>query len=202
MKTLKNLSLLLLLSVFTFSCSDDDDGDSSAFDGSQQAIEEFFSPELVDALEDLGFILNQGSNPPNIEGVYLASPFVLINSTVPGQTVPYTSLDMLITFENQDNSSLTIDYHYDQIIATGSGYGSFVTGNNNKFAVYLKTVITFENNSADSAVAISGTITDSGIENLQMAGLMLDNKGNPSGFFNENNTGQLFYDSDEFSPEQ
>lgn len=202
MKTLKNLSLLLLLSVFIFSCSDDDD-ESSEFDGSIEAVEDFFSPELVDALEDLGFILNQGSTPPNIEGVYMVHPFKLSNSTVPGDVTGSTFLDNLVTFENQENSSLTIDYHYNQEdVETGSGYGSFVSGTNNKFSVYLKTVTTHGDYSADTAIAIAGSIADGGIANFQMAILMLDDNGDPGGSFIENNTGRLLYDSDNFSPEQ
>src|SRR5680860_77220 len=48
--------------------------ETAEFDGSRKAIEEFYSPDLVEALVDLGFNLNVGSTPPNVEGNYFISP--------------------------------------------------------------------------------------------------------------------------------
>jgi hypothetical protein len=201
------LFVLLTVSPFLlFNCSnnDDDNNQDEGFDGSIEDIRDFYNDDLVDALEDLGFNLNTGNNPPNIEGVYFLSPLLLEASSVTGDIVGMPFNDYTITFSNQNNSALTIDYFGDQGNQIDQGSGSFISGDDDNFTVLLITTSTDESNNttADSAISISGVLTDGGIENIQMAFMMLDNKGNPNGEWIPNNTGRIAYDSDFNSPKQ
>ncbi|WP_298341267.1 hypothetical protein [uncultured Algibacter sp.] len=201
------LFVLLTVSPFLlFNCSnnDDDNNQDEGFDGSIEDIRDFYNDDLVDALEDLGFNLNTGNNPPNIEGVYFVSPLLLEASSVTGDIVGMPFNDYTITFSNQNNSALTIDYFGDQGNQIDQGSGSFISGDDDNFTVLLITTSTDESNNttADSAISISGVLTDGGIENIQMAFMMLDNKGNPNGEWIPNNTGRIAYDSDFNSPKQ
>ena len=201
------LFVLLTVSPFLlFNCSnnDDDNNQDEGFDGSIEDIRDFYNDDLVDALEDLGFNLNTGNNPPNIEGVYFLSPLLLEASSVTGDIVGMPFNDYTITFSNQNNSALTIDYFGDQGNQIDQGSGSFISGDDDNFTVLLITTSIDESNntSADSAISISGVLTDGGIENIQMAFMMLDNKGNPNGEWIPNNTGRIAYDSDFNSPKQ
>ncbi|MBC3756975.1 hypothetical protein H7U19_01070 [Hyunsoonleella sp. SJ7] len=202
MKT--KLFLALLTFALIFSCKSDDDG-GGGFDGSLRSIEDFYSPEILDALEDLGFLINTGNTPPNLEGAYLFSPLKLLSSTVSGDTPGKTFANYMASFKNQNNSELTIDYNGNHIGASqvDEGNGAFISGSNNEFSMFLKTTTQISNSvPAESTIAISGKMTENGIEDAQMVLMMLDNKGNPDGVYIPDNTGRLLYDSNNFSEKQ
>lgn len=196
--------IIFLLATFTLflGCSSDDDS-GNEFDGSLESIEDFFTPELVEALQDLGFIINEGGDPPNIEGTFFSEPFRLAASTVSGDFVGQAFPDYTSMFSNQDNSSLTIDFNGSGGSQVDEGFGSLVSGEDDRFSVYLKVDIQINNsNVAETGYAISGRMTDDGIEDFQLAILMLDDNGDPDGVYIENNTGRLIVDIDDFSPRQ
>ena len=201
MKTIKSLFVCLFI-VSIISCSKDDDGGNSnpnGFDGSVSAIEDYFSPAALEALIELGFQLNQGNNPPNIEGTFHVSPYILENSSVPGDYVGQLFADLEATFSEQNNNELTVAYSYINGPEDGTGLGAFISGNGNNFSVFVKTRTFVGDDEAESAQAFSGTMTPDGIRDFQSAILMLDNFGNPSGYFIANNTGRLIVDGDGFS---
>lgn len=144
--------------VLTTACSkDDDEGPSGKFDGSVRSLEEFYNPDLVKALKDLGFTTNTGTNPPNIEGEFIGKPLELKKSSVPGDYEIGTKFsDYTFEFTNQNNQQSTVDY-----IGNGGGQkdvgaGSLISGNGDSFSVYLKTTSTLGKYPAESAMAISG----------------------------------------------
>lgn len=194
------LRLVTVTAILAFvSCSKEDDLGNMGFDGSLSSIEDFYTPELVRALDSLGFQMNLGNKPPKIEGTYHVKPMLLKSSTVPGDVVGSQFNNYELTFSNQDNGKLTIDYFGDQGVEIDEGYGSFISGENDKFSVFLITTSNIGSFTADSAISLSGRIVEGGIENVQMAFVMLDNKGNEGGVFIGNNTGRIVYDSDYFS---
>ncbi len=199
---MKRCILLLSILALTFGCSSDDDNGSNEFDGSLESIENFFTPELVAALEDLGFNINTGNTPPDVEGEYFISPVILTASNVPSDNIGAVFADYTASFSNQNNGSLTIDFMGEGGNQSDIGNGSFVAGDGNEFTVLLKLTSQIGSIPVDTAFAISGTLTEDGIENLQNAVLMLDDKGDPEGVYIENNQGRLLSDSDGFSPRQ
>lgn len=171
------------------------------FKGTIEDIKIFYTPELVDALEDLGFLFNTGGNPPIIEGTYFVSPFILEASTMPGDTIGKVFADQKMMFSNQNNEELTIDFQIEGGDQLTVGKGSFISGSDNKFSVFLISQSrTGESVLVDTAVSITGQIDSEGIRNLQWAGSMLDDKGDPDDLYITNNTGRLIYDFDKISP--
>ncbi|PXX31221.1 hypothetical protein [Arenibacter sp. ARW7G5Y1] len=194
------LRIVALTAILAFaSCSKEEDSADMGFDGSLTSIEDFYTPELVRALDSLGFEMNLGNKPPKIEGTYHVKPMLLKSSSVPGDIVGSQFNNYEVTFSNQDNGKLTIDYFGDQGVEIDEGYGSFISGENDKFSVFLITTSDIGSYTADSAISLSGRIVEGGIENIQMAFVMLDNKENEGGVFIGNNTGRIVYDSDYFS---
>jgi hypothetical protein len=199
----KIILTLFILSLIFNSCSSNDDSDNSTFNGSLEDIREYYNEDLVDALNDLGFNINTGNTPPNVEGVYFVSPLILQASSVASDIIGARFNDYTITLTNQNNEDLTIDYLGDQGLQVDLGGGSFISGDNNNFSIFLITTSTNQiNEEADSAIAISGTFTEEGVEGFQIAYMMLDNKENPSGTWIPNNSGRVVHDSDGFSPKQ
>lgn len=172
--------------------------------GSLEEIENFYTVEFVDALMEMDFNINLGNTPPNLEGSYLISPFILEDSTVEADStlIEAQFQDYLATFSNQDNSNLTIDLQGTQASQTDTGSGSFITGANASFTVYAKTISFQGTTSATTAIAISGTRSPNGIINTQFFGGMIDNNGNLQDLWIENNTGRLIIDGDGFSLQQ
>lgn len=201
MKKIKLLCYALIL-CFTFSsCSDDEDSGTSEFDGSIESVEDFFNPEVIDAFQELGFTINTGNNPPQIlEGSYLASPFVLQESSVTGDNIGSTFSNYIFEFSNQNNGTLTIDFVGSASIQEDIGYGSFISGSNDSFSVFLKITSTYQGATAEFAYAMSGKVTEGGIMDYEFINLMLDDNGDPQDVWIENNTGRLLIDSDGFSP--
>ncbi|MDL5510357.1 hypothetical protein QSE00_00925 [Arenibacter sp. M-2] len=194
------LRIVALTAILAFaSCSKEEDSADMGFDGSLTSIEDFYTPELVRALDSLGFEMNLGNKPPKIEGTYHVKPMLLKSSSVPGDIVGSQFNNYEVTFSNQDNGKLTIDYFGDQGVEIDEGFGSFISGENDKFSVFLITTSDIGSYTADSAISLSGRIVEGGIENIQMAFVMLDNKENEGGVFIGNNTGRIVYDSDYFS---
>src|SRR5690554_1874302 len=103
MKQLKLLSILFVVAACITSCSKDDDTDNSGFDGSIDEIENFYTPELLVALDTLGFNLNIGNTPPIIDGTYLANPVVLTKSNRNNDIIGQVYADLEMTFSNQNN---------------------------------------------------------------------------------------------------
>lgn len=193
-----------LITLLLCNCKSDDDG-MGGFDGSLRSIENFYSPEVLDALLELGFIINPGNTPPDLEGAFLFSPLRLESSTVPTDSPNDLFRDYLALFKNQNNTNLTIDYQGNHIgfSQQDEGDGAFISGENNTFSMFLKTTSQINNSVlTETTIAISGTVVENGLENVQMALMMLDNKGNPDNVYIPNNTGRLLYDTDKFSPKQ
>jgi len=147
------------------------------------------SEDLFEKLIEFGIEINIGNNPPNIEGIYLVKPTVLEKSNFddvypPGQVFA----DMLMTFSNQDNAKLTISVECDTGGTIWNNINSFITGNGNKFSVFLE----MESGKSKLVEIYSGEITPTGIKNLYNAFIWTSdspNKGN----------GRLLYDGDGFS---
>jgi len=199
--------------VFTLSCnSGSGSGNASTaptsnnFDGTEPAVTDLYSQEQLDALVALGLTVHLGDTPPNIEGTFLASPALLQSSSVGGDEslIGAQFADALMTFSNQNNESLTVDLLLDEVSIDSQsvGEGSFISGSGSNFTVYFVTETELNNAFADTTVTISGSMTLNGIENAQLALFMLDNRGNLTGEFIENNTGRLLIDGDGFSERQ
>jgi hypothetical protein len=200
---MKNLNamILVLFSVVLFSCNKDEE-ETKEFDGSIKSIENFFSPEVLTAMRNLGFNFNTGNNPPIINGSYLLSSTILQSSSITNDVIGTVYSDGLLKFSNQLNEKLTVDYESTFGASTQVGINSFISGSADKFSVFLKVNNTKDGNTSIMAIAYSGTLTANGIENIQHVLIMLDDNGDPKGDLIENNTGRLFVDSDGISSKQ
>lgn len=179
--------------VFSFTTKD-------GFVGSINSVEDFYTPEHVAALDSLGFIFNLGDTPPDLGGIYHFSPVILEKSSVPGDFIGRLFPDYFATIANQDNNTLTIDFSGQNGAQTDVGEGTFISGEGEKFTIYLKLTSQIGSYPAESTMTISGSIGDNGFNDIQIAVLMLDNNGNVQGVYIPNNTGRFLIDQDGFSP--
>ena len=200
MKRILQIKLALLFILF-IGCSDSSD-DLKEFDGSVESIKNFVTSDSYEAMRDMGFIFNTGENPPNVEGSYLMSKNILKNTTVDNDYfIGKEFTDIVYTFSNQQE--LALDFRSKQSSQVSEGFGSLISGEGNKFSIYLKSKTKIGGSVETTTIdALSGEFTNTGIKNLISISIMLDDKGDPDNVYIENNTGRLLEDKDGFSPKQ
>jgi len=197
MKPIQKLLTVLFLSLTVASC--EKEPKEEIFIGSKSEVEDYFTPGVVTALEDLGYTFNTGDNPPSLTGSYMASQFELKNTTL-NENIGNIFSDYLVTFSNQKTGS--IDLVSTQGSNTSYGTGSIISGDGNKFSVYVIESVTNNGHTFKAAIAISGTYSSSGIQSFQYANLMLDDGGDPNGNLMPNNNGRLLIDKDGLAQKQ
>ena len=164
--------------------------------GLTEDIYNIIPDDILEKFIELGIEINGGNNPPNVEGTYLISPLILVKSNFSDSYYPgYKFADMQLTFSRQDNTKLTVVCDYINGTQIGSGLGSFITGNGNKFSVFTEVSGTFSGYPFKSVEIYSGEITSSGIKNYYSA-IMITQEA-PGTI--KRGQGRLIYDSDGFS---
>jgi hypothetical protein len=186
------LSSILMLS----SCKKEDNTPEVNEDGLTRDVTDLVPKEILDEMEDLGLPIYGGIDPPNIEGRFVASPFILLASNRQSDIPGYQFQDYYVTFKEQNDRELTIMMDYENGSEMGNGLGSFIVGDGNRFSVFVEVIS--ENNGETASVVnvISGELSETGINDLYFANFMLDNRGNPSGYWIEEGEGRVAFDSD------
>ncbi|MBN2663864.1 MAG: hypothetical protein JXR68_09465 [Bacteroidales bacterium] len=168
--------------------------------GLTKEINNIIPDEILTSMLDMGMPLNGGNEPPEIIGTYFVSPFILDSSNVPDDVSGKLFADFVVTFYDFNPRKLTVKIDYDNGIETGTGVGSFIVGEGNKFSVFCEIkatqLVLFK---AEATMIFTGTLTDNGIEDFWYANFMVDNHGNEQGLWIENGEGRIIYDSDGFS---
>ncbi len=136
------------------------------------------------ALADLkakGLVVNEGSQPPNIEGVYLASPMRLVSPYGPTDNYSIGKIiaDYRYRFYSQVGDEVKLDYT-NANNDTGTGQGAFVSGYGNKFTLFIATTGVSRGVNYKAVNVISGEITANGIANFQQALILTEKTGDSS----------------------
>lgn len=193
------VSLILSSILMLSSCEKEDNTPEVNEDGLTRDVTDLVPQEILDEMENLGLPIYGGIAPPNIEGRFVASPFILLGSNRPSDTPGYQFQDYYVTFKEQDDRELTIMMDYENGTETGNGLGSFIVGEGNRFSVFVEVISEQSGETASVVNVISGELTSTGIKDLYFANFMLDNRGNPSGYWIEEGEGRVIFDSDGFS---
>ncbi len=202
----KSLTLLMsasLFLVFIASCSKKSADPSSRVEenGLTKEINDFVPPSVLAIIDSLGMPVYKGGNPPSIGGSYLCDPFKLINSNRSGDYIGSIYSDYYVKFSNQNNEDLTINMDYVNGPENGTGIGGFIVGDNGAFSVFSELTVVAYSDTAYILNLISGKIKEEGIEDFYLALLMLDNLGNPHGYFINDEDGRVFMDDDGMADE-
>jgi hypothetical protein len=196
-KRLSLIAMTFLLMILIISSCKKTEPES----GLSSDIQNLVPDSLLQNIKDMGMPVNEGTTPPNIENIYEASPFILVNSNRAGDYVGSQFADIVMEFYDQNNKELTIKVNYVNGGEQGSGLGSFLSGSGNDFSVFVKVASTYSNDNADLLLIISGTKASGSVKDLYYAIFMLNNYGNPHSYWIENGEGRILYDSDGNSPE-
>jgi hypothetical protein len=162
-------------------------------------VNAFVPDTLLATMQMLGMPIHRGATPPNIEGIYHGAPIILVGSTVAGDVPGARMLDYDFAFSEQDNERLTVAVDYVNGPDRGVGLGGFIVGSDSTFTVFARLRSQAFGDSSLNVQVLSGRLRPQGIADLYVAGFMLDNYGNPQGFWIPNGTGRVGRDDDTFS---
>ncbi|MAZ29145.1 MAG: hypothetical protein CL868_18975 [Cytophagaceae bacterium] len=199
---IKNLLLSSILLFTMFSCSKDDGDNPQEItqEEIEAQVENFVTPDLIDALENLGYTFNDGIDTPDISGNFRFEKVILVKSNIEDDYAPgSTFYNITMNITSLDNGKRTFNFtgtEGDGATTLGNQTDSFFSGRGDKFSAYAKLENTIGEETAIVLFAISGTITDEGISLAQVGVLMLDNNDNPNGTFIANGDGRLLKDED------
>lgn len=138
--------------------------------------------ELIGKMAANGMTINEGTNPPNIQGIFATGVLEMIYTSL-GEDDSYSVGKEIPSyrykFYDQRGSKIKTDYINENIIANdqATGRGTIISGNGNKFTAYLDMDITdIEIKTRDVSV-LSGEITPEGIKNFQYGFLKMEKTG-------------------------
>jgi len=178
----------------------DDPVEFGEFDGSSEAVADFYTPSQVAAIESLGLQINLGDTPPNVEGVFRRDPSILQATSVPNDSeIGAVFNPITITFSNQSGLDLSVETIADSGDTASLSSAAAISGSGNAFTVYSIVEVTVDGHTFQSAETYSGIVTANGIENLQTSILVIDDRGDPNDAIIGNDTGRLLVDGDGIS---
>ena len=198
MKTIK-FTFILFVFIGTFmACKKDDDPTIEQLQ--QDKIEDIISAQFLDSLRNLGLIIHEGTTPPNVNGIYRITPFILKASNIPTDVVGKAFLDADLKLFNQNISNFEIQLLGKNFLNTrDTSVVTAISGSGNKFTVYGKV----KTNATDDAFAyfgliLSGEIENGTIINLESGIINIDNS-NGGGFFIKEGEARKAVESDKIS---
>ena len=118
-----------------------------------------------------GMTINEGTNPPNIEGIYLLDNLKFLYTSDPDDhyfTKGDPAADYKYKFYDQQEVKVKSDYKVLKFVVfdTATGSGAIISGSGNKFTVFLSHAANTEGVKNNDITLISGELTPQGIKNL------------------------------------
>jgi hypothetical protein len=160
--------LTVLTVVLLFSCT------SEEISNLPQEVQDMLNPDQLNVLEEHGMIINEGINPPDIQGVYFSNyNFCTFDST--GVLEGFTVDNYFWNFYNQSDKNIRLDYTAQNVQDQASGAGAFITGDGELFSVFVELVGINFGVDYTTVMVISGRKTAGGINDF-MYGLILTDK--------------------------
>lgn len=165
-------------------------------------IQEIIPEKYLDSLRKLGMVINTETNPPNIEGAYALSPYVIGATNVPNDSYkPGKRLDdgkVKFSGQNENFDIKLIGYKLLRIRDTS--LVTAISGSGNNFTVYGKVRAFVGSHHAIIATIMSGTKDGNNIKDFRVATLNIDDTNAGTGNFIPEGYGRVAYDSDKLSP--
>ncbi|WP_157579230.1 hypothetical protein [Spirosoma montaniterrae] len=176
LRSLLAVTALCLLSLS--GCKRDEVDPTKGFSNNIQNI---ISEDDINKLRSRGMLINEGSQPPNIEGVFISAPHTLV-SPYDGDSykVGDTFTDLVLRFSAQNNAdqSAKVDLKTGTS-TTGSGIGGFISGNGNKFTFFAEIDLKSGSATAKQVRIFSGEVTADGIKDFYTT-LLMKSKTDPN----------------------
>ena len=147
------------------------------------SIKNIVTQSMIDSLTAAGAVINSGTTPPVVNGIYLMHPDSCIYDNSPGNYKGQYFDDYKFQFSNQNNSLYTITVAQKDV-ATGvlnpNPTATYITGSGNAFSIYILSTSTPSGIAVQKFNVFSGTLTSGGIQNFQNTLYMRSKTGDPN----------------------
>lgn len=186
-------------------CDSESDQPEVDADGLTAEVRQFVPPDVLNGLAEIGHPINGGSNPPNINGTFYASPLILAGSNLAGDTLPMgTVIDSIYLMFSNQSGDLDLDAIYSSVKGAGlTPDRSYVVGEGCRFTVFSK----YDNTTPAGAPwaslrIVSGCLTEAGIENAFYTNVLLEDNDEAFGDGWQPGQGRMFSDADGLAERQ
>jgi hypothetical protein len=188
----KNVSIIVALMCasmifFAGSC------DNGAQDFPSE-VSNMLTDEQINQLEHDGLELYRGSNPPNVEGIYLGDSQYCVYSS-DGMQDWYT-YSYYYNLSDQTGDTLTVAFDGGGGSDVSDGDLAYISGEGNNFSIFVEvngidTGITYTN-----VTVYSGTIDTDGIHDFQFGFIMTAKGPDPTGWLMDVGEDRIFIEDD------
>jgi len=183
--------IVISFAIATSSCKKENDQEKL-----QQKIDQVIPQAYIDTLKHLGITINDGTTPPDVQGIYEIQPATLKASNISADVIGTVFSVMKVKLFSQSNSDFSIQLYGKNFLgANDTSLVTAISGSGNNFTVYGKVKAFNGSNSAVFALIISGTKETDGLKNVVFGLINIDNS-NGNGSFIQEGKARLFYDSD------
>lgn len=166
------------------------------------------TPDMIDTLKKHGLVINAGTTPPVVDGVFLQAPDICIydNATPANAGKLFTNYEY--QFLNQDNSKYTVTVNYSNAIVGADdsgtdGSATYIAGQGNLFTVFAEVTGTLNGVTYKELQVLTGELAPTGLKNFQWAFLMKSKTDDPGDHkVAKVGTIRIFNDKDGFSEKQ
>jgi hypothetical protein len=161
------------------SCSKSDKNEPKRFDIPSEA-KAIISEDFIAKMAANGMTINEGTNPPNIEGIFATGVLKMIYTSLEKDFPIGEEIESYrFKFYDQVGTRVKTDYVNEAFIneEQATGRGTIISGNGNKFTAYLDMNIIDSGIKTRDVSVLSGEITPNGIKNFQYGFLKIEKIG-------------------------
>lgn len=199
MKRFTTHAILFLTVLTVFSCKKDSENEEEIKQIQQAKIEDVIPSNYIDTLNSLGLLVNEGTTPPNINGIFKFSPLNLSASNISTDVLGTKFTDATIHLYNQNNSTFDIKMLGKFFVSNNdTSLVTVVSGSGNKFSVYGKVKASMSGKTAIFGILISGESEGGTIKKAKYGIINIDNS-NGEGVFIKEGLARIVKETDETS---
>ena len=141
------------------------------------------TPAQIDTLKKHGLVINDGTTPPVVNGIYYLSPDSCIYDNSSANAGKIFS-GYQYQFLNQDNTKYTLTVNYSNAIVGGDdsgtdGAATYISGNGQYFTVFAQVTGELSGVTYKELQVLSGQLITGGVKKFQWSFLMVSKTSDP-----------------------
>jgi hypothetical protein len=193
-------SVCFMLIIIIASCKKNDDA-VVVNNSLPPEIKNFVSQQTLDSLRTLGAVINEGTTPPTLDGIFNCTPVKCIkdNSNVNKLGLIFNNLRYKFSNLNPVSKEiivLTKDLVQNEVLTSTQSY---IIGSGNKFSVFINSTGPQYGITTKVLTIISGELNGLDINNLTYTFYMDEKGADPTNKLINVKTGRVFEDSDKLT---
>ncbi len=145
-------------------------------------IQRIVPTTVLDDMKAKGLVVNEGNQPPDVNGIYQANPFRLLSPHGPTDNYAKGRVinDYKYRFYDQKGDDLKLDFKNTGGGDQATGVASFLAGSGQKFSLFGEQSGVSDGISYKVVSVISGELTATGIKDFQYAFVLTEKGPDPN----------------------